>query len=100
MCAKRSRTCSKSITNVTRGHYFEVIGTTHPLDAVIITHELGENFDTIFALGGDGLVHEVVNGLMQIEKEKRPTLGIFPAGQGNGFRAEPQPSAQSAPSTR
>ena len=75
----------ESITNVTRGHYFEVIETTHPLDAVIITHELGENFDTIFALGGDGLVHEVVNGLMQIEKEKRPTLGIFPAGQGNDF---------------
>ena len=84
----------ESITNVTRGHYFEVIETTHPLDAVIITHELGENFDTIFALGGDGLVHEVVNGLMQIEKEKRPTLGIFPAGQGNDF------AAQSAPSTR
>lgn len=75
----------ESITNVTRGHYFEVIETTHPLDAVIITHELGENFDTIFALGGGGLVHEVVNGLMQIEKEKRPTLGIFPAGQGNDF---------------
>ena len=75
----------ESITNVTQGHYFEVIETTHPLDAVIITHELGENFDTIFALGGDGLVHEVVNGLMQIEKEKRPTLGIFPAGQGNDF---------------
>lgn len=75
----------KGITNSSAGHYYEVIETTYPRDAVIIAHELGESFDTVFALGGDGLVHEVVNGLMQIEKDKRPTLGVFPAGQGNDF---------------
>lgn len=75
----------QDVTNVSCGHYCEVIETTYPLDAVIIAHELGESFDTVFALGGDGLVHEVVNGLMQIEQDKRPTLGVFPAGQGNDF---------------
>lgn len=75
----------RGITNSSAGHYYEVIETTYPRDAVIIAHELGESFDTVFALGGDGLVHEIVNGLMQIEKEKRPTLGVFPAGQGNDF---------------
>lgn len=75
----------KGVTNTTRGHYYEIIETTYPLDAVIIAHELGEHFDTIFVLGGDGVVHEVVNGLMQIPQEKRPKLGVLPAGQGNDF---------------
>lgn len=75
----------KGMTNTARGHYYEIIETTYPLDAVIIAHELGEHFDTVFVLGGDGVVHEVVNGLMQIPQEKRPKLGVLPAGQGNDF---------------
>lgn len=75
----------KGVTNTNRGHYYEIIETTYPLDAVIIAHELGEHFDTVFVLGGDGVVHEVVNGLMQICQEKRPKLGVLPAGQGNDF---------------
>lgn len=75
----------EGVTNANRGHHYEIIETTYPRDAVIIAHELGEHFDTVFALGGDGLVHEVVNGLMQLPIEKRPTLGVFPAGQGNDF---------------
>lgn len=75
----------KGMTNTAKGHYYEIIETTYPLDAVIIAHELGEHFDTIFVLGGDGVVHEVVNGLMQIPQEKRPKLGVLPAGQGNDF---------------
>lgn len=73
------------ITNSFRGHYYEVIETSHPLDAVIIAQELGEHFDTLFVLGGDGIVHEAVNGLMKLPRESRPTLGVFPAGQGNDF---------------
>ena len=75
----------RGVTNTNRGHYYEIIETTYPRDAVIIAHELGEHFDTVFALGGDGVVHEVVNGLMQLPLEKRPKLGVLPAGQGNDF---------------
>ena len=39
----------------------------------------------VVALGGDGTVHEVVNGLMQIPKEERPILGVVPIGSGNDF---------------
>ena len=42
-------------------------------------------FDTVVLVGGDGLVHEVVNGLMKIEKENRPVLGLLPAGSGNDY---------------
>jgi YegS/Rv2252/BmrU family lipid kinase len=72
-------------TNTLQGHYYEIIETTYPLDAVIIAHELGDHFDTVFVLGGDGVVHETVNGLMQLEADKRPKLGVLPAGQGNDF---------------
>lgn len=42
-------------------------------------------FDTVLVLGGDGVVHEVANGLMRIEPGARPTLGVVPVGSGNDF---------------
>lgn len=42
-------------------------------------------FDTVVALGGDGIIHEVVNGLMKIDADLRPRLGIIPLGSGNDF---------------
>jgi len=36
-------------------------------------------------VGGDGTVHEVVNGLMQVPASKRPKLGVVPLGSGNDF---------------
>ncbi|GAX91158.1 diacylglycerol kinase [Effusibacillus lacus] len=40
-----------------------------------------DRFDYVIAAGGDGTVNEVVNGLAQAEK--RPVLGILPAGTSN-----------------
>lgn len=42
-------------------------------------------FDTVVALGGDGVIHEVVNGLMRRPVESRPQLGIVPLGSGNDY---------------
>ncbi len=47
--------------------------------------EAGYQYDTVIALGGDGIIHEVINGLMHIDKELRPRLGIIPMGSGNDF---------------
>lgn len=42
-------------------------------------------YHTVVALGGDGTVHETINGLMQCAPERRPRLGIVPLGSGNDF---------------
>ena len=44
-----------------------------------------ERFDTVVALGGDGIVHEVVNGLMRIPASDRPRFGLVPVGSGNDY---------------
>ena len=37
----------------------------------------------VIAGGGDGTVHEVVNGLMQLPRKDRPELAIMPLGSAN-----------------
>jgi len=46
-----------------------------------------QGFQVVVAIGGDGTVHEVVNGLMQASPEQRPALGVVPIGSGNDFCA-------------
>lgn len=60
--------------------------TVYPTHAIEITRQAGEEgYGLIIAAGGDGTVHEVINGLMQIEPDKRPKLGVIPLGSGNDF---------------
>ena len=42
-----------------------------------------EGFDLVIAAGGDGTVHEVMNGIA--DKEYRPTVAIIPAGTTNDY---------------
>jgi YegS/Rv2252/BmrU family lipid kinase len=61
-------------------------GTVYPTHATELAIQAGnEGYDLVIAAGGDGTVHEVVNGLMQIPQEKRPRLGLVPLGSGNDF---------------
>jgi len=43
-------------------------------------------YDLVVACGGDGTVHEVLNGLMSQPAENRPALGLLPTGSGNDTR--------------
>jgi YegS/Rv2252/BmrU family lipid kinase len=62
--------------------------TEYPTQASQLAEQAAaEGFDTVVAIGGDGTVHEVVNGLMRIPAERRPLLGIVPVGSGNDFAA-------------
>ena len=63
---------------------FELRLTSAPGDACRMAAEAGE-FDTVVALGGDGVIHEVVNGLMRVDADRRPKLAIIPMGSGNDF---------------
>ncbi|HVJ49370.1 diacylglycerol/lipid kinase family protein [Desulfitobacterium sp.] len=41
------------------------------------------DIDTLVVAGGDGSIHQAVNGLMRISVEQRPALGIIPVGTAN-----------------
>lgn len=53
--------------------------------AVEIARDAGR-YEVVIAAGGDGTVHEVLNGLMTIPDADRPTLAVLPTGSGNDTR--------------
>ena len=56
--------------------------TEGPGDAVTLAQDaVAQDFDVVVAVGGDGTIHEVVNGLMTGEGGAR--LGVVPLGTGN-----------------
>jgi diacylglycerol kinase (ATP) len=61
-------------------------GTVYPGHAIELARQAAEEgCDMVIALGGDGTVHEVMNGLMQVPENKRPVMGVVPIGSGNDF---------------
>lgn len=61
-------------------------GTVYPTHAVELARQAAlDGYELIIAVGGDGTVHEIINGLMQVPLEQRPKLGIVPLGSGNDF---------------
>jgi YegS/Rv2252/BmrU family lipid kinase len=58
----------------------------YPGHAVSLTEQaVEEGYRIVTAVGGDGTVHEVINGLMRFPKEDRPVLAVVPVGSGNDF---------------
>lgn len=54
----------------------------HQLAADAVT----EKYDIILSAGGDGTLHQVVNGMMSVALQNQlPTLGLIPLGSGNDF---------------
>ena len=67
-------------------HEADWSATEYPGHAIELARQAGEQgYDLVIALGGDGTVHEVINGLMQVPEKKRPAFGIVPLGSGNDF---------------
>jgi len=61
-------------------------GTVFPKHATELAYQAAmEGYELVISAGGDGTVHEVINGLMQVPLEHRPRLGIVPLGSGNDF---------------
>lgn len=63
---------------------FELVYTEAPRHAIELASKAAE-FESVLAVGGDGIVHEVANGLMRIDRGDRPALGVVPVGSGNDF---------------
>ena len=63
--------------------------TAHPTrgagDAAELARTVGAQYDRIICSGGDGTLHEVVDGLLDLPPEARPQVGYVPAGTTNDF---------------
>lgn len=59
--------------------------TQGPGDAAAAARRLAPHYDRLVVCGGDGTLHEVVNGLMALPAEHRPPVGYIPAGTTNDF---------------
>lgn len=72
------------LTLYTHREAFDLAQTERPHHATELA-AAARGYETVLALGGDGVVHEVANGLMQIAEAERPVLGVVPVGSGNDF---------------
>src|SRR5262245_4130191 len=62
------------------------VGTEYPAHAIELAAKAGlDGYEVVVALGGDGTVHEVINGLMRVAPQHRPQLAVVPIGSGNDF---------------
>ena len=62
---------------------FDLVETKAPGEAVDIAQRAALEYDAVIAAGGDGTVHEVVNGLLRAGGGA--ALGVLPLGSGDDF---------------
>jgi diacylglycerol kinase (ATP) len=69
------------------GVEFDIAPTRAALHAVQLAADaVADGYDRVITAGGDGLVHEVINGLLRASNEAETVpLGIIPLGSGNDF---------------
>ena len=65
------------------GHAVTAVLTKSAGHATRLAKSNAPDFEIIAALGGDGTVNEVANGLMAVEAGERPALATLPVGTGN-----------------
>lgn len=67
---------------------FDLEQTTAPGQAVELARQaVRAGYERLVAVGGDGTLHEVANGLLEMDREKSVVLGLIPSGSGNDFAA-------------
>ncbi|HMP98295.1 MAG TPA: YegS/Rv2252/BmrU family lipid kinase [Cyclobacteriaceae bacterium] len=60
--------------------------TTHHNHAITLAQEIvSAQFNYLIAVGGDGTLNQVINGVSKNESEPKIILGILPRGSGNDF---------------
>jgi diacylglycerol kinase (ATP) len=55
-------------------------------DTIALARQLAASHRTVIALGGDGTIADVMQGIREAHREKDVQLGIVPLGSGNAFR--------------
>ncbi len=64
------------------GHEVIIHRTSSPADIEQVAKH-SSDVESLVIAGGDGSIHQAVNGLMKIPSEERPVLGILPVGTAN-----------------
>ncbi|MFH2011262.1 MAG: diacylglycerol kinase family protein [Pseudomonadota bacterium] len=73
---------------------FDAVPTSAPLEAVTLAREGAGKYKAVVGVGGDGTIHEIVNGLLQASGERETIpLGVVPLGNGDDFAKMLPPEA-------
>ncbi|MEZ4865982.1 MAG: diacylglycerol kinase family lipid kinase [Caldilineaceae bacterium] len=72
-------------TLATLGVESDVVLTHHASEATALAAQASEDFALVIAMGGDGTLNEVVNGLVQTQRTAGTRFGVIPVGTGNDF---------------
>jgi diacylglycerol kinase (ATP) len=79
----------KFLPVIRQDHTVDVFETLSRNDGIHLSRKAAEQYtyDVILAAGGDGTLHQVVNGVLQGRESdpKTPVIGIIPLGSGNDF---------------
>ena len=68
------------------GVEFDLARTTTPAEAIDLAARAGDRYTAVVAIGGDGTIHTIVNGLLRGSGEgETVALGIVPLGSGDDF---------------
>ena len=65
------------------GYETSVYVTQAPRDGTRYVSEVGSMYDIVVACGGDGTMHEVADGILNLEK--KPAFAVMPCGSMNDF---------------
>ena len=79
------------------GIEIELSATREPFEAMRLAEGAAGRYATVIAVGGDGTVHEAVNGLMRVPAAARPVLGVVPVGSGDDYAKMLPPLSPGAP---
>jgi len=80
----RRKTLKKLLARELPGQKFDVLVRKESMIALV--RKISPAFSTIIALGGDGTIADVLQGIREAGREKEVLLGIVPLGSGNAFR--------------
>ena len=67
------------------GDQYHFIASNHRKELVEIAKKKASRVDMMVAIGGDGTLNEILNGLLKSESTELPILAIIPFGTGNDF---------------
>ena len=73
-------TCSQIL-----GDQYHFIASNQGKELVEIAKKNASSVEMMVAIGGDGTLNEILNGLLESESTELPILAIIPFGTGNDF---------------